>query len=62
MLKVNNLNCTVLKLKKIMLLYDVYSVFLSCVHPKLLKLKFAQDFMNTLYIACEVLLRSCGRY
>jgi hypothetical protein len=41
MLKVNNLNCIALK-RKDLLLYGVYSVFLSCVHPKLLKLKVAQ--------------------
>jgi hypothetical protein len=42
MLKVNNLNCTVLKGKELSF-YMAFIAFLSCVHPKLLKLKVAQD-------------------
>jgi hypothetical protein len=41
MLKVNNLNCIALKRKELSF-YMAFTVFLSCVHPKLLKLKFAQ--------------------
>jgi hypothetical protein len=38
------------KSERIKLLYGVYSVFLSCVHPELWKLNLYKDFMHTLYI------------
>jgi hypothetical protein len=42
MLKVNYLNSIVLKREELRFLYDIYSAFLTRVHPKVLKLNFAE--------------------